>query len=104
YDGFLGPGTGSLLIFCYVTFMHIDYTNASGTAKVVNLASNLAAMLVFLLSGNVLFYVAIPAAAFSIAGSLLGSRLAIKNGARIIRPVLIGVLGLLMIKLVLDVL
>lgn len=104
YDGFLGPGTGSLLIFCYVTFMHIDYTHASGTAKVVNLASNLAAAFVFLMSGKVLFHLAIPAAFCSIAGSLLGSRLAIKNGAKIIRPVLIGVLGLLMIKLVLDVL
>jgi uncharacterized membrane protein YfcA len=104
YDGFLGPGTGALLIFCYVTFMHVDYTHASGTAKVVNLASNLSAMIVFILSGNVLFNLAIPAAICSIAGSFLGSRLAIKNGAKIIRPVLIGVLGLLMIKLVLDVL
>ncbi|MGB7594669.1 MAG: TSUP family transporter [Erysipelotrichaceae bacterium] len=104
YDGFLGPGTGSLLIFCYVTFMHIDYTRASGTAKVVNLASNLAAAAVFLFSGNILFHIAIPAAVCSIAGSFLGSRLAIKNGAKVIRPVLIGVLGLLMIKLVLDVL
>ncbi len=104
YDGFLGPGTGSLLIFCYVTFMHIDYTRASGTAKVVNLASNLAAMTVFLLSGNVLFYLAIPAALCSIIGSRLGSIYAIKHGAKVIRPVLVGVLGLLLLKLIVDVL
>ncbi len=104
YDGFLGPGTGALLIFCYVTFMHVDYTRASGTAKVVNLASNLSAAAVFIFSGNVLYQLAMPAAVCSIAGSALGSRLAIKNGAKIIRPVLIGVLGLLLIKLVLDVL
>jgi len=104
YDGFLGPGTGSLLIFCYVTFMHIDYTRASGTAKVVNLASNLAAMTVFLLSGNVLFYLAIPAALCSIIGSRLGSNYAIKHGAKVIRPVLVGVLGLLLLKLIVDVL
>jgi uncharacterized membrane protein YfcA len=104
YDGFLGPGTGSLLIFCYVTFMHVDYTRASGTAKVVNLASNLAALGVFLVSGNILFKVAVPVAAFAVLGSRIGSRYAIKHGAKVIRPVLVGVLGLLLIKMVLDVL
>lgn len=104
YDGFLGPGTGSLLIFCYVTFMHVDFTRASGTAKVVNLASNLAAMFVFLMSGNVLFEIAIPAAICSIIGSRLGAVYAIKHGAKVIRPVLLFVLGMLFVKMILDVL
>ena len=104
YDGFLGPGTGSLLIFLYVSVQHMDYTFASGNAKVVNLASNLAALFAYIVSGKVLFYLAIPAAACSIVGSYFGSRYAIKHGSKIIRPVLIGTLSLLMIKLVFDVL
>lgn len=104
YDGFLGPGTGSLLIFLYVSVQHMDYTFASGNAKVVNLASNLAALFAYIASGKVLFYLAIPAAVCSIVGSYFGSRYAIKHGSKIIRPVLIGTLSLLMIKLVFDVL
>ena len=80
----------------------LDLLTASGNAKIVNLASNLAALVVFLVSGQVVFALAIPAAAASMAGSFIGARLALKNGIKIIRPVFIFVLLLLLIRVGFD--
>lgn len=102
YDGFLGPGTGTFLILCYCAFMKFDVVTASGNAKVVNLASNVAALITFAMHGSVLWKIGLPAAIFGIAGNYLGSGLAIKNGKKIIKPIFILVLGILLIKLVYD--
>lgn len=102
YDGFFGPGTGTFLILAYTTVMGFDFKTACGNAKIVNLASNFAALAVFILAGKVLYAVALPATAFSIAGSWIGSGLAIKKGAQFIKPVLVGVLILLFMKIIYD--
>lgn len=104
YDGFLGPGTGSLLIFGFVSFIGMSYTQASANAKVVNLASGVAALVTFALSGQVDFALGLAAAAFSITGNMAGSLLAIRFGKKIIRPILILVFAVLMLKLALDLL
>ncbi|MGC9361544.1 MAG: sulfite exporter TauE/SafE family protein [Candidatus Syntrophosphaera sp.] len=104
YDGFFGPGTGTFLILIYTLLMHYDFMVANGNAKVMNLASNLAALATFLVAGKVWFPLAIPAAACGIAGNLLGSRLVIKNGNRLIRPIFILALILLLGRIVYDLL
>jgi uncharacterized protein len=104
YDGFIGPGTGSLLIFGFVSVLGMSYTQASANAKVVNLASGVAAVITFGMSGQINVPLGLVAAAFSVAGNLSGSLLAIRFGKQVIQPLLIGVFSLLMIRLILDVL
>ncbi|WP_105618390.1 TSUP family transporter [Vallitalea okinawensis] len=103
YDGFYGPGTGTLLILFYTGFIGFDLTTASGNAKIVNLTSNIAALITFIIHGKVLFFIGIPAAICSMAGHWIGSGLAIKNGAKVIRPVFIAVFVGLMLKIVYDI-
>ena len=99
YDGFFGPGAGTLMIMLFTWVAGMDMVTASGTAKPVNLASNLASLTSFLLSGDVLFRLAAPAIVCSIAGGWVGSKLAMRVGARLIRFVMLGVLVLLVGKL-----
>lgn len=102
YDGFFGPGTGTFMILAYSLFMGFDFKTACGNTKIVNLSSNLAALIVFITAGQVLYAVAIPAAVCSILGNWLGSGLAIQKGAHFIKPVLLGVLILLFVKIIYD--
>lgn len=80
YDGFFGPGTGSFLIFLFVRFFHFDFLRASACAKVVNLATNFAALAFFLPAKLVLFSVAVPMGLANMAGAQVGARLAMKGG------------------------
>ncbi len=98
YDGFFGPGTGTFLILCFTIFSGFDLLTASGNAKVVNLASNIAAFVTFAISGQILWHIGLPAAIFGIAGNILGSKMAIKKGSRFIRPMFIIILVILFIK------
>ena len=104
YDGFFGPGTGSMLIVAFAMFLGDTLTRASGNAKVVNLASNLAAILLFASRGNVLWSVALPMAAANTAGAFVGARLAIKNGDRFVRAVVLLVVFALVLKITVDLL
>ncbi len=96
YDGFFGPGTGTFLMLAFTFFGGMDLVTAGGSAKLVNLASNLAAMASFASSASALPALALPAALCSMAGNYLGSRLAVQKGARVIRPMFFVVLALLM--------
>lgn len=100
YDGFFGPGTGTLLLLSLHFFLGMDLLKASGTTKVFNLASNISSLAVFLLSGKVLFMAAIPMALANVAGNLIGSRLAVRRGSSLIRKVLLFSLTLLFATLV----
>lgn len=102
YDGFYGPGTGTFLILLYMSVVKMDIRNASGSAKVINLASNVAATSMFLLSGKMYIALGLTAGIFSIAGHWLGAGLAIKKGGLIVRPVVLVVLALLFIKIITD--
>ena len=104
YDGLVGPGTGTFLILAYVMFLGEEALTASGTAKLVNLGSNFGALITLITTGNILYALALPAAAFGIAGNLVGSNLAIKKGASFIRKLLLVILALLLIKLLIDLL
>jgi uncharacterized membrane protein YfcA len=98
YDGFYGPGTGSFLILIYTSLAKMDIKIASGNTKLVNLASNVAALVTFLINGKIIFLLGAAAALFSIAGHYIGAGLVIKNGHKVIRPIILVVLGLLFIK------
>lgn len=100
YDGFIGPGTGTFLIFSYTLLLHFDLVTASGNAKLVNLSSNVGALAMFLIYGQVYFTLAIPAALCGVAGNFIGSGLALKKGSKIIRPVFLIALGLLVFNLI----
>lgn len=102
YDGFFGPGTGTFMILAYSLFLGFDFNTANGNTKIVNMASNFAALVVFITAGQVFYAIAIPAAICSIAGNWVGSGLAIQKGAKFIRPMLIIVLCLLFAKIIYD--
>lgn len=98
YDGFYGPGTGTFLLLSYCALGRLDVRTASGTVKLVNFSSNMGALATSLLAGKVLVGVGLIAACFSIAGHYLGAGLAIKNGAKIVRPVILAVITLLLLR------
>lgn len=102
YDGFFGPGTGSFLIFLFVRFFGFDFLHASASAKVVNVATNLAALSYFVPAGHLLVNVALAMAAANIAGSLLGSRWALRHGSAFVRRVFIAVAGVLILRFAWD--
>jgi uncharacterized membrane protein YfcA len=103
YDGFFGPGTGTFLILLYTGIVKLNPRTASGNAKLVNMASNLGAVTVFLVNGRALLPLGLCAGIFSIAGSYLGSGLAIKKGAALIRGFILVVLALLFAKVGWDI-
>ena len=96
YDGFFGPGTGSFLVFAFVGLFGFSFLAASASAKIVNVVTNGAALSYFIYNGNVLYAVALPMAALNVAGSYLGSHLAIRKGSGFVRVVfLVVVLALI---------
>ena len=102
YDGFFGPGTGTFLIVGFVALCGRSMLRATADAKVVNFASNLAALGAFAHQGSVLWKLALPMAAGQIVGGVIGARLAIKGGAKLIRLMVLIVSGALVIKLAYD--
>jgi uncharacterized membrane protein YfcA len=102
YDGFFGPGTGTFLILAFTGLLGLSLVKASGNAKVVNLSSNVGALVTFLLNGRVFVVLGLVAAVFNIAGNWIGSGLAIKRGAKVIRPVFVVSVSLLLAKILWD--
>jgi uncharacterized membrane protein YfcA len=98
YDGFYGPGTGTFLLLVFCHLGKLDVRTAAGNVKLVNLASNVGALATSLLSGKVFLALGLIAAVASVAGHYLGSGLAIKDGSKIVKPVVLAVLGLLAAK------
>lgn len=85
YDGLIGPGTGSFLILVFIAVLGFDFIGASAHAKIVNVATNLAALLYFTSTGHVLFQYAIPMAIFNVLGSFFGAKLALLKGNKFVR-------------------
>ncbi len=102
YDGLIGPGTGTFLVLALTGLLGFDLLKSSGCAKVVNLMSNIASMIVFTLNKKAIIALAIPAAVFSMAGYYLGARLAVAGGSKYVRYTIFLVIGLLFIKLAAD--
>ncbi|PKO93212.1 MAG: hypothetical protein CVU16_05550 [Betaproteobacteria bacterium HGW-Betaproteobacteria-10] len=102
YDGFFGPGTGSFLIFLFVRFFGFDFLHASASAKLVNVATNLAALGYFLPNGHVIALLAGLMALANVSGSIGGTWLALKHGSFFVRRVFLLLLGVLIIKFAYD--
>jgi len=101
YDGIFGPGTGSFFTLVLVMLFGLGMTRAAGNTKLLNLASNLGALLLFIPSGDVVWPVAAVMAGGQILGGYLGARVGIRFGAKVIRPVVIVVSVLLALRLLL---
>lgn len=98
YDGFYGPGTFLILILTGVAKMGIK--KASGLTKVINLSSNIAALVTFVINGKVMYSLGLAAAAFCIMGHYLGSGMVVHNGQKIVRPIVLVVLAILFLKII----
>ncbi|MBQ0072035.1 MAG: TSUP family transporter [Spirochaetales bacterium] len=101
YDGFFGPGAGTFYTLLF-SILGLPMIYAAGTTKVLNLTSNIAAFMTFILNGNILYSVGIPCVFASILGNIMGSNLAIKRDTGFIRKVLVLVIALLYIKIVME--
>jgi uncharacterized membrane protein YfcA len=98
YDGFFGPGTGSFLVFLFVRLLGYDFLSASASAKLVNTATNLAALLLFVAKGHIWWHFVVAMALANVVGSLLGTRLALKHGTGFVRVFFMGVVSALILK------
>ena len=103
YDGFVGPGTGSFLVFLLVGAVGLSFLHASATAKAVNTMTNLAALLLFGLTGHVLWRLGAAMALSNLAGAQLGVRIAIRRGSTWVRRVFLVVVAVLIVRLAIDV-
>ncbi|HEX8314108.1 MAG TPA: TSUP family transporter [Flavisolibacter sp.] len=96
YDGFIGPGAGSFLMLAFIAFLHFDFLHASAHAKLVNLATNLGSVTLFIVKGKIIWGIALPMAVANMAGGFVGAKLAIAKGNKFIRVfflvVIIGIL------------
>jgi uncharacterized membrane protein YfcA len=104
YDGFFGPGTGTFLIIAWSGLLGHGLARASADAKVVNFASNLAAVALFASRGVVLWHVALPMAMAQFTGGWIGAHLVIRGGDSLVRKVVLGVVTALVLKLGRDML
>lgn len=102
YDGFFGPGTGTFLILVLVALLHRPLTRATADAKVVNFGSNLAAVAFFANRGSILWHVALPMAGAQLVGGFIGAHLAVRQGDRLIRAVVVVVVLALFVKIARD--
>lgn len=102
YDGFFGPGAGSFLVFGLVRFFGYDFLGATAASKVLNLATNFGALVLFASTDNVLYVVGLPMALCNVAGGLLGAQIAIARGSGFVRKVFLMVLIGLMVKIAVD--
>ncbi len=98
YDGFFGPGTGSFLVFLFVRIFGFDFLAASAVAKIVNVACNFAALVWFGYSGHLIWQLGLMMALCQIAGSILGSKLAMRHGSGFVRKLFLLVVSILILK------
>jgi uncharacterized protein len=103
YNGFIGPGTGSLLVFSLVSVLGLNFLHASSNSKVINVIADAASLIGFLISGSVVFKLALPMMAGNMLGSYIGSKAAIAKGNSFVRYVFLLVIAILIVRLGWDV-
>lgn len=104
YQGFYGPGAGMFFMLAYAALLKLNLVKATGNTRFVIAVASITSVFTYVMSNAVILNLAIVATVFNIAGSYLGASLAIKNGAKIIRPIMFCVVALLIVKLVVDIL
>ena len=98
YDGFFGPGTGSFFVFLFVRLLGYDFLNASASAKLLNVSTNIAALILFSAKGHIWWHFALPLAIANVVGSVLGTHMALKHGTGFVRGIFIFVVSVLILK------
>lgn len=104
YDGLVGPGTGTFLLIALVAGLGYSFLSASATAKLVNLGTNAASLIVFGFTGNVLWLLGLAMGICNLVGAVVGARMAIAKGSGFVRIVFLGVVAVLIIRLAFEVL
>jgi uncharacterized membrane protein YfcA len=99
YDGFFGPGTGSFFTIAFIYLLGYSLPMATGNTKLLNFTSNIVALIVFIISGKILWIMGLVMGCGQIAGAWLGSHLAIRHGSRLIKPLLVTISILMSLKL-----
>ena len=102
YDGIFGPGTGSFFMLALVSLFGLGVLEATGRTKLLNFASNIAALIMFAIGGKIIWTIGLAMGVAQLAGAQIGARVAIQNGARVIRPLLVLVCIAMAIRLLLD--
>lgn len=102
YDGFYGPGTGTFLLLVLTGAARYTMKEAAGTTKAINLSSNVAAFVTFVIHGKIIYTLGLAAAICSILGNYIGSGLVLGNGQKIVRPLILVVLAILFVKILLG--
>ena len=102
YDGFYGPGTGTFLILLLTSFARFTLGNANGTAKAINLTTNLTSLAVYLLNGKVVIVLGLVAGVFGITGNYIGVSFFNEKGSKAVKPIMLVVLTLFFIKIITE--
>jgi uncharacterized protein len=100
YDGFFGPGTGSFLIFAFITVFGFDFVSASANSKMLNFTSNLASLILFAMNKKIMLLYGIPMALSMMIGSRVGTKLAIDRGASLVKPIFVTMSFFVAVKLI----
>ncbi len=104
YDGFYGPGTGTFLLLLLTSIANLSMNTSAGITKAINLSSNIASLVTFIINAKVFLVLGLVAGLFSIAGNYIGSGYFTKSGSKIVRPVIIIVLTIFFIKILVEIL
>ena len=102
YDGFYGPGTGTFLLLLLTGLARMDLNSAAGITKVINLSTNVAALVTYLINGKVILALGLTAGLFGIAGNWLGARSFTKSGSKIVKPLIGVVLTIFFLRVVFE--
>jgi len=102
YDGFFGPGCGTVALMLFSVIFGYDMRVATGNGKVIIVVSNLIALVSYIAKGSILYEIAIPASIANILGSYLGAYLAVRNGKRLVKWILYLVIAVLIVQAILK--
>ena len=98
YDGFFGPGTGSFLVLAFVVVLGFEFVTASAYAKVINCITNISALIVFVKNDQYILSMAILMLVFNVAGSYIGSKMALKRGNAFIRKIFLVIVSIMIAR------
>jgi uncharacterized protein len=103
YNGFIGPGTGVLLVFSFVSVVGMNFLKASAISKIINVIADAASLVGFLISKSIVFKLAIPMMLSNMLGGYIGSKMAILKGNNFVRYIFLLVIFLLILRLGWDI-
>ena len=104
YDGFFGPGTGSFLVFGFINIFGFNFVSSSANARILNFTSNVTALVLFALSGQIDYMLGIPVAVFMILGARMGTSVALSKGSKLIKPIFVTMSLAVAVKMLISML